>query len=122
MKRSRDPALDPFREGVAALRTEDGRVAGHLATVVDEFWSPSRPLTWQERVWWLVTWSDGRRERIEEDYPPWTLVDEVQRGRVELEVTPGAEFSVFVPEWLEGDVRVQAWQEYGILGEIEDYM
>ena len=55
------------REGVALLRTEDGQVAGHLAAIVDEFWSPGRPLTWQERVWWLVTWSDGRRDRIEED-------------------------------------------------------
>lgn len=107
---------------MAVLRKEDGRVVGHLATVVDEFWSPSRPLTWQERVWWLVTWSDGRRERIEEDYPPWILVDEVRRGRVELEVVPGAEPSVFVAEWLEGDDRLEAWQRYGINGEIGDYM
>jgi hypothetical protein len=122
LRHERDPALDPFREGVATLRTEDGQVAGYLAAIVDEFWSPGRPLTWQERVWWLVTWSDGRRDRIEEDYPPWIIVDEVRRGRVELETTPGAVASTFIPEWLEGEDRADAWRRYGIRGAVEDYM
>jgi hypothetical protein len=52
LRHGRDPALDPFREGVAVLRTEEGRVAGYIATKVGEFWSPSRPPTWQECVWW----------------------------------------------------------------------
>jgi hypothetical protein len=36
LRHERDPALDPFREGVAMLRTEDGQVAGYLAAIVDE--------------------------------------------------------------------------------------
>ena len=104
------------------LRTEDGDVAGYLATKVGKFWSPGRPLTWQECVWCLVTWVDGRREHIEEDNPPWTLVDEVRRGRVELETTPGGRASTFVPEWLEGSARADAWQRYGIEGEVEECM
>ena len=70
----------------------------------------------------MVTWSDGRRDRIEEDYPPWTIVDEVRRGRVELETTPGAVASTFILEWLQGDDRAEAWRRYGITGEVEDYM
>jgi hypothetical protein len=122
LRRERDPALDRFREGVAVLRSEDGQIAGHLATVVDGFWSPFRPLTWQERVWWLVTWSDGRRERIEEDYSHWTIVEEVRRGQVELEVGPRAETAIFTVEWLEGEARSTAWASYGINKEIGEYM
>ena len=117
----RDPELDPFRDGVAALRDDDGHVVGYLATVVGHFWTPFQPLTRQECVWWLVTWTDGRRNRIEEDYPPWTLVDEVREGYAELEVSP-QEDRRFSIEWLEGDARAEAWQRYGILDDVGAYM
>jgi len=70
----------------------------------------------------LVTWSDGRRERIEEDYPPWTLVEEVRQGRVELETEPGTKPATFVVRWLSGDERSRAWARYGITDEVEAYM
>jgi hypothetical protein len=59
--------LDPFREGVWALRRHE-MVLGHVATVVEPVWMPFRRT---ERVWLLVTWLDGVTERIEEDYEPW---------------------------------------------------
>ena len=120
-KVSHDPQLDPFRDGVAILRDSDGQVAGYLATIVDQFWTPFRPLTWQERVWWLVTWADGRRDRIEEDYPPWTLVQEVRKGYAELEINPGRD-QRFQVQWLEGDARAEAWSHYGILDDVGAYM
>lgn len=117
----KDPELDLFRNGIALLRDADGHAAGYLATIVNHFWTPFRPLTWQERVWWLVTWNDGRRERIEEDYPPWTLVDEVRHGYAELEVSPGVH-QHFGIEWLHGGARTEAWQRHGVLEDVGAYM
>jgi hypothetical protein len=42
--------------------------------------SPSRPLTTQQWVWFIVVWADGERERLFEDYPPWTAVAEIRSG------------------------------------------
>lgn len=75
-----DPALDPFRGGVAVLR-RDGEVAGHLATEVKTFWAPfsfSRHRQWW--VWFIVVWTNGDREPSGEDYPPWTVVREMLAG------------------------------------------
>lgn len=63
-----DPALDPFRGGVAVLR-RDGEVAGHVATEVKTFWSPfsfSRHRQWW--VWFIVVWTNGDREPSAGDY------------------------------------------------------
>ena len=73
-------------------------------------------------MWWLVTWSDGRRERIEEDYPPWTLVEEVRQGWVELETEQGAKPATFIVRWLSGDERSRVWARYGIIEDVEAYM
>ncbi|HKE65571.1 MAG TPA: hypothetical protein VKB59_13120 [Micromonosporaceae bacterium] len=89
-----DPGLDPFRDGIAVLR-RDGVVDGHIASTVGTFWSPSRPLCWQWWVWFVVVWSDGRRERSFEDYPPWTTVREMQSGFFEW--TDGDRYDI---EWL----------------------
>lgn len=78
--RQRDPELEIFRDGVAVLRSDDGNIAGYLSTTLDHFWSPGRPLTWQQCVWFEVIWANGHCERVEEDYPPWTLVEEVRQG------------------------------------------
>lgn len=51
---------------------------GYLASVVESFWGLGGPFGTQEQVWLLVTWAGGQRERIEEDYPPWTSVEELQ--------------------------------------------
>lgn len=115
LRRERDPELEPFRDGMAVLRSDNGEVAGYLWTTLDEFWSPGRPLTWQQCVWYEVIWADGRRERVEEDYPPWTLVDEVRQGRVELEVGgEAATAATYTAEWLEGDARDKVRETYRI--------
>ena len=31
-------------------------------------------------VWYIVVWANGERERPDEDYPPWTVVREMQSG------------------------------------------
>lgn len=115
LRRECDPELEPFRDGMAVLRSDDGEVAGYLSTTLDEFWSPGRPLTWQQCIWYEVIWADGRRERVEEDYPPWTLVNEVRQGRVELEVGgEPATAETYSVEWLKGDARVKARRTHGI--------
>lgn len=111
----RHPDLEVFRDGIAVLRSNDGEIAGYLVTTLNEFWSPGRPLTWQQCVWYEVIWADGRRERVEEDYPPWTLVDEVRQGRVELEVGGvAATAATYLLEWMKGDARNKARETLGI--------
>ena len=61
LRRQSDLDLDLFRDGIAVLYTKDDEVAGYVATIIDQFWSPGRALTWQERAWLLITWADGRR-------------------------------------------------------------
>ena len=48
---------------------------GHVATIVDSF--RGLLLVKPTRVWLLVTWLDGTRQGIEEDYQPWTSVAEL---------------------------------------------
>lgn len=38
-------------------------------------------LRYQWWVWYIVVWTDGHRERSEEDYPPWSVVAEMQSGK-----------------------------------------
>ena len=71
--------LDQFRGGLAVLR-DRGEVAGYVATAVEPMWSPFRPYRRPEQVWLLVSWADDSRERIFEDYPPWTAVAELREG------------------------------------------
>ncbi|SDD65254.1 hypothetical protein SAMN04489747_1444 [Auraticoccus monumenti] len=96
------------------LRDLDGAVVGHLAAIVEHFWSPFSPLTWQECVWLLVTWTDGEGEPIIEDYPPWTAVDEVRMGQIEVERMSTGISGTFSVEWLEGSERDAAWTRCGI--------
>lgn len=114
-KWSPDPALDAFRQGVASLRYR-GELAGHVATSVEPIWAPFRR---QERVWLLVTWPDGRRE-IDEDYKPWTVVDQLRHGQLTWTTARGD--LEFEAEWLGGVAREEAWQRFGILQAVEYYM
>lgn len=115
-KRSPDPALDGFREGVASLWHED-ELAGHVATVVEAMWAPFRR---QAQVWILVTWADGRREPIYEDYEPWTSVAELEMGHLLLS-TPQGDID-FDARWLEGKSREAAWARFGIHDQVGAYM
>jgi hypothetical protein len=80
-------------------------------------WAPFRR---QEQVWLLVTWINGRRERIEEDYEPWTYVADLLDGHFKWE--SGTNEVVFHAEWLSGPDRDDAWEKYGILEAVGAYM
>jgi hypothetical protein len=115
-KHGQDEALEPLRDGVAELRQNDA-VVGHLATQVERFWGLAGR---QERVWLFITWSDGRRERIEDDYPPWTSVDELRAGFLRRSVDAHElEFKVV---WLQGDDARLAWARYGIHEPVGHYL
>ena len=115
-QKGHDETLDPFREGIAELR-RGGTVEGHLATQVERFIGLGGR---QERVWLLITWADGRRERIEEDYPPWTLVNELRAGMLRWIVDQRqVDFQVV---WLGGDQATEAWRQYGIHGPVGNYL
>ena len=113
-----DPAVDPFRGGVAVLKRE-GSVAGHVATQVTTFWAPfsfTRRLQWQ--VWYVVVWAGGRRERSEEDYPPWTIVAEMQSGAFTWDEDDEHQGRYDV-EWLQGSERDATLADLGIT--LEDF-
>lgn len=113
-----DPALDQFRQGIATLIDQD-TVVGHVATLVEPFWSPSHPFRMQERVWLLVTWIDGRQEQLLEDYPPWTSVTELREGHF---VWPDHNDVDLTARWLIGAEQQQAWQRWGIINHPSTYM
>ena len=115
-----DSSLDLFRLGVASLAL-DGDVRGHLASTVETFWGLGRPFRLQERVWLLLTWSSGARERIIEDHPPWTTVGEVKRGEFVWHSPQGEPVNYSV-KWLRGTHRDQAWEKYGINDDVGAYM
>jgi hypothetical protein len=115
-KRAQDDSLEPFRASLAELRQNDA-VVGHLATQVERFWGLGGR---QERVWLLITRSDGGRERIEEDYPPWTSVDELRAGFLRWSVD--AQELEFKVVWLQGDDARLAWQRYGINEPVGHYL
>jgi hypothetical protein len=80
-------------------------------------WAPFRR---QERVWLLVTWADGRRERIDEDYEPWIAVKELREGHFRWDSHQGE--VDYTAEWLRGDERDRLWQAYGIHDDVGAYM
>ena len=111
-----DPALDPFRNGVAVLR-RDGQVAGHVATTVGTFWGPfSLTLRLQWWVWYIVVWANGDRERSQEDYPPWIVVTEMQAGTFTWEEND-IHRGQYTVEWLRESEREGALADLGIAQE-----
>lgn len=109
---NRPTDLAVFDHGVFEL-SEGVDVVGHLSTVTEPIWSPFRR---RHRVWLLLTWVDGRRERIVEDYQPWTLVHELQSGRLSWE---GRDLTARA---LQGDERATAWEACGIKDEVGAYL
>jgi hypothetical protein len=111
--RKPDAALDPFRGGVAVL-WGDGQVAGHVATSVSTFWAPlsfSRRRQWW--VWFIVFWADGHREPSDEDYPPWTVVRDMQSGTFSCE-QEDAYHGGYTVEWLPEKERQAMLSRLGI--------
>ena len=111
-----DVDLTPFRHGIATLTRKGGPVEGYVSTIVEPFWSPLSwpPFRRREAVWLLVTWLSGERNRIGEDYPPWTVVRELVAGRIELKPPTESAEMVFEARWLSGDAQQEAWTTYGI--------
>jgi len=72
------------------------------------------------RVRLLVTWLDGTREGIEEDYQPWTLVDDLLPGHVTW--NNHSQEQDFEAEWLSGEHRDRAWADFSIHDAVETYM
>jgi hypothetical protein len=113
-----DPALEPFDGGVAVLK-RNGEVAGHVATSLSTFWSPSRPFSLQHWVWYIVVWINGDREPSDEDYPPeWPMVKPMQHGVFEWE-RGDAHDGEYTVEWLPADERQAALTSLNI--EAEDF-
>jgi len=100
-----DPTLEPFDRGIATLRLDE-QVVGHLASILTDFVTPfSRQK--QHWVWYIVIWADGTREASEEDYPPWTVVREIQDGYFE-----GPGDVRYDAEWLGEPARTQMWEAF----------
>lgn len=107
-----DASLEQFVDGLGVL-SRDGRVAGHVATIRSEFHT-LLGLKMQWWVWTLVIWSDGTRERAEEDNPPWTTAAEMKNGYLDV-VSPHAERAgryEFV--WLSAKEAREGWERLGI--------
>jgi hypothetical protein len=110
-RRDRDPALDVFDRGCLVLR-RDGDVVGHVATSLGTFWSPARPLTIQQQVWLVLVWADGEREPIIEDYPPWSVVAEINDGVFTWDDGPHS--GTYSAAWLPEGQREAKWTELGL--------
>jgi hypothetical protein len=112
LKHDHDSALDVFDQGCLVLR-RNGQKAGHVATALSTFWSPGRPFTMQDWVWFIVVWSNGERERSFEDYPPWTFVNEIQNG-VFVWHDGNSHSGEYSAEWLPDSERQEKWAELGV--------
>lgn len=107
-----DTSLDPFVDGLGVL-SRDGFIAGHVATVRTEFHTLfSRKMQWW--IWSLVIWSDGTRERPEEDYPPWTSVTAMKNGYLDVLSQSAARAGRYNVEWLSPDEARAGWAKLGI--------
>jgi hypothetical protein len=106
-----EPRVDPFRGGVATLN-HNGTLHGHLFSTVEWLWTPFSPLRKQWWVWYIVVWSDGTRDDPQEDYQPWIVVDEIDRGRYEVEDDPHA--GIYDVAWLPATDASRLRKEYGI--------
>lgn len=71
-------------------------------------------------VWLLVSWLDGTRERIEEDYRPWAWVAELADGHLEVE-RRGRKMRLSA-DWVTGPERESLWGQFGILEPVGAYM
>jgi len=95
-------------QGIAALE-RDGQAHGWVATTVEPFWGLGHPTRTQTCVWLLFTWSDGTREPIEEDYPPYALVPNILDGQFNDD-----QRGPFTVRWLTASERDAAWAARGI--------
>jgi hypothetical protein len=68
-----------------------------------------RKLWW---VWYITAWLDGTRDSPEEDYPPWTIVEEVNAGRFEVDEGPHA--GHYEVKWLGEPEAAERRAEYDI--------
>ncbi|MBO0607561.1 hypothetical protein [Myceligenerans salitolerans] len=114
-----DPTLDPFRGGVAILR-RDGEFQGHVASEVTHFFARPRNRWW---VWFVIAWADGTKDRLIEDYPPWSYVTEMRQGLFDyagsMLMTDKARIGVYEVEWVPASEAARVRAEAGI--RLEDF-
>jgi hypothetical protein len=125
--RPADPLLRAYDRAVGTLSV-DGDLVGHLASRVIEMRFPSR----QPWVWFVIVWTDGRREFKFEDYGPgWYTVRELDAGLFEHHgpsVTVEKRFlglrlqsiklgppTTFDFAWLPPDLAARRWDELGLV-------
>jgi hypothetical protein len=111
LKHAHDPSLDIFDQGIAVLRRGD-EIAGYVVTKLSTMWAPSPPFTRQDWVWLVIVWANGTRERPIEDYPPWTIVNEIQGGI--LSWGEGDHQGTYDVEWVPDSQRQEVRAVLGI--------
>lgn len=114
-----EPALAPFRGGVAILRRDD-KFCGHIASEVSQFQARPRNGWW---VWFVILWVDGTKDRLIEDYAPWTYVTEMQQGFIDyaggMLMMDKTRAGVYDVEWVPVSEAARVRAEVGI--RLEDF-
>lgn len=113
-----EPWLDEYRDAVASLHV-DGALVAFLATKVESM-RAGLLLRRAARVWLLLTWLDGSRDPIQEDYAPWFYIPGLKEGGISW-ASPGGDVAYEV-RWLESDERRDTWGRYGIVEDVGAYM
>ena len=122
-----DETLRALDHGVGTLRVR-GELRGYLASIVGEMRFPSR----RPWPWFVVVWTDGRKERSFEDYGSlWPVVRELEAGffdhfgpseRADLRFfgltiqgrRPGPP-CLYDFEWLPTEKAAEMWRELGLV-------
>ncbi|MEN0071516.1 MAG: hypothetical protein AAGC63_10945 [Propionicimonas sp.] len=121
-----DPDLKAYDHGVGTLRV-DGELKGYLASV-------RLTMTFPARQWWpwfVIVWTDERKERSFEDYgPKWYTVRELDAGSLDhhgpsvprsktvlgrsFHYDEDGEPQVYEFAWLPPDEAAAKWRELGL--------
>lgn len=110
--------LEQYRDAIATLH-RDGSHVGYLATSIEPVQSGSL-LRRNHRVWLLLTGLDGPVD-IQEDYAPWTYINDMRDGHIDWSWFTGPDAGYEV-RWLSGEERDRAWSQYGLVDEVGTYM
>ncbi|WP_460705103.1 hypothetical protein [Myceligenerans halotolerans] len=103
-----------------AILRRDGEFRGHIASKVSQFWGRPRNKWW---VWFVIVWADGSKDRLIEDYAPWTYVKEMQQGFIDyaggMLMMDKTRIGVYEVDWVPASDAVRVRTELGI--RLEDF-